>query len=147
MALLQLILKHKYLKIPLKVKRKIFNANDDDNGQKQTWKKEIKSFLRKASPHLHSKNNSIYEDMMIEYKEDAMGNNNGCHVDVGNKKFERNGTHGQFVPVSEVRMIKFIFISYMTYSTTSIMVHFYFTSIISYLFLTKIVQTCCFANF
>jgi len=53
---------------------------------------------------------NVTNGSLIEYKQEVMANNNnGCHVDVDNKKFGRNCRHGPSVPFpNEVSVIKFI---------------------------------------
>ena len=81
-----------------------FNVKDFRSGQKQTRRKEENSFLSQTTflPHLYSDNNGRNESL-IEYKQELMGNYNGCHVDVVGRKFGKNCSHGKSIPFSDVR--------------------------------------------
>ena len=80
-----------------------FNVKDFRSGQKQTRRKEENSFLSQTTflPHLYSDNNGRNESL-IEYKQELMGNYNGCHVDVHGKEFGKNCSLGKLIPFSDV---------------------------------------------
>ena len=87
----------------LQVESNTFNVKDFRSGQKQTRRKEENSFLSQTTflPHLYSDNNGRNESL-IEYKQELMGNYNGCHVDVHGKEFGKNCSLGKLIPFSDV---------------------------------------------
>lgn len=80
-----------------------FNVKDFRSGQKQTVKKEENSFLSHTTsrPHLYSDNNGRNESV-IEYKQELMGNYNGCHVDGDGKELCKNSSYGKLNPFLNV---------------------------------------------
>ena len=82
-----------------------FNVKDFRSGQKQTRRKEENSFLSQTTflPHLYSDNNGRNESV-IEYKQELMGNYNGCHVDGDAKELCKNYSHGKLIPFLNVSL-------------------------------------------
>ena len=94
-----------------KVVRRAFNIKYDGSGQKQTWNKNGNKFFDQTTtapaPYLHSQRsrNNNHGEGKIEYQQGVtIGNNNGCHVMVGGKKFKRKCRHGQSTPILNVRI-------------------------------------------